>query len=82
MSPAAKILEAAKANNASVAFADLKKLVVAAGWVLKRSKGSHHIFSRRGTVEIINLQSDGPKAKAYQVDQVLALIEKYSIVIS
>jgi predicted RNA binding protein YcfA (HicA-like mRNA interferase family) len=81
MASAAKILGAAKQNPKGVSFAELKKLTEAAGFALKRTQGSHHIFSRPNTVEIINLQKDGPNAKPYQVKQVLDLIEKYSIVI-
>ncbi len=43
----------------------------------ERVKGSHHIFVKDGVEEIINLQSDGNKAKPYQVKQVRGLILKY-----
>lgn len=37
------------------------------------------MFSRRGVVELINLQDDGGQAKRYQVRQVAALIRKYDL---
>lgn len=41
---------------------------------------SHHIFAHPRVVEIINLQDDGAgKAKKYQVKQIRALVEKYSL---
>jgi len=43
----------------------------------ERIKGSHHIFTRDGVEEIINIQPIGSKAKAYQVKQVRNLILKY-----
>jgi hypothetical protein len=45
-----------------------------------RIKGDHHIFSKAGIAEIINMQplKDG-KAKAYQVKQVRNLILKYKL---
>ena len=44
-----------------------------------RIKGSHHIFSQEGIDEIINLQPDGSKAKAYQVKQIRELMVKYQL---
>lgn len=79
MSRAAKVLKAAKANPAGLSFSELKALVVAAGFELKRVNGSHHVYSRPNTLEIINIQADGSKAKTYQVRQVLGLIDKYNI---
>jgi hypothetical protein len=45
-----------------------------------RTAGSHHIFSREGVVEILNLQPrrDGT-AKPYQVKQVRQLITRYHL---
>jgi predicted RNA binding protein YcfA (HicA-like mRNA interferase family) len=36
----------------------------------ERAKGSHHIFSREGVDEMLNLQAGGNKCKPYQVKQV------------
>ncbi len=44
-----------------------------------RIKGSHHIYYKNGVDEIINIQPDGSKAKAYQVKQVRNLILKYKL---
>ena len=45
----------------------------------ERIRGSHHIFTKEGVEEILNLQSKGSKAKPYQVKQVRDLIIKYRI---
>ncbi len=45
----------------------------------ERIKGSHHIFYQENIEEIINLQSQGNKAKSYQVKQVRNLILKYKL---
>lgn len=45
----------------------------------KRIKGSHHIFTKSGIEEILNLQPKGSKAKSYQVNQVRDVILKYRI---
>jgi hypothetical protein len=45
----------------------------------EHTRGSHHIFSKLSLDELINLQEDGGKAKAYQVRQVRSLIAKYEL---
>ena len=66
-------------GDANLRFTDLRKLVIALGFE-ERVKGDHHVFSRDGVVEIINLQPlrDG-KAKAYQVRQVRNLISQHGL---
>lgn len=79
MSRAAKIFAAAKTAPQGLSFTEARALAVAAGFVLDRINGSHHIYAKTGVVEIIDLQPRGNKAKEYQVEQVLALIKKYNI---
>ncbi len=82
MSRAEKLLKAALANPAGLSFTELQRLAEAAGFALARIKGDHHVYTRPGTIEIVNLQpAKGNQAKAYQVRQVLDLIEKYTIAI-
>ena len=66
-------------SDKNIRFSDLRKLVILLGFD-ERVKGDHHIFSRSGVMEIINLQplADG-KAKAYQVRQVRNIILKYKL---
>ena len=45
----------------------------------ERIKGSHHIFTKEGVAEILNLQPRGAKAKPYQVQQVRKTILKYRL---
>ena len=45
----------------------------------ERIRGSHHIFTREGIEEILNLQPRGAKAKAYQVKQVRRIVLKYRL---
>ena len=44
-----------------------------------RIKSSHHIFFKEGIIEIINLQPDGSKAKAYQIKQIRDIMVKYQL---
>lgn len=45
----------------------------------ERVRGSHHIFTRPGVEEILNLQPKRSKAKPYQVKQVRAVILRYRL---
>jgi hypothetical protein len=42
-------------------------------------RGDHHIFSRTGVEEILNLQPRGSLAKPYPVKQVRAVIVRYKL---
>jgi len=66
-------------SDRNIRFNDMKKLIIAIGFDC-RVKGDHHIFTKEGIAEIINLQPlrDG-KAKPYQVRQVRNLILKYKL---
>jgi hypothetical protein len=65
-------------SDANVAFNDLRNLLLALGFT-ERIRGDHHIFTRNGFEEIINLQPLGAKAKLYQVKQVRQLILRYRL---
>jgi predicted RNA binding protein YcfA (HicA-like mRNA interferase family) len=65
-------------SDANVRFADLCKLLHRLGFD-ERTRGSHHIFTREGVEEILNLQAKGSKAKPYQVKQVRSVILKYRL---
>ena len=45
----------------------------------ERIKGSHHVFTREGVEEIINLQDVGGMCKPYQVRQMRAVLKKYNL---
>ena len=66
------------ASDANIDFNDLRRLLVELQFS-ERIKGSHHIFTRQGVEEIINIQPKGNKAKAYQVKQVRNIILKYRL---
>ena len=65
-------------SDSNIAFNDLCNLLGRLGFE-ERTKGSHHIFRKRGMAEKINLQRDGSKAKRYQVRQVRDVILKYNL---
>jgi hypothetical protein len=65
-------------SDANIDFIDLRSLLDVLEF-RERINGSHHIFTRTGVSEIINLQPKGSKAKPYQVRQVRQLIIKYNL---
>ncbi len=65
-------------SDANIGFDDLRQSLKNAGFD-ERIRGSHHIYTKSGVIEIINLQPKGSKAKAYQVKQVRDLILKYKL---
>ena len=67
-------------SDANVRFDDLRSLLSSIGFK-ERTRGSHHLFSRSGVAERINLQRDGSHAKPYQVQQVRRIILRYGLAV-
>ena len=65
-------------SDANIDFEELRRVLLGLGFA-ERTKGSHHIFSKTGVDELINLQRDGNKAKPYQVRQVRNIILQYQL---
>jgi hypothetical protein len=61
------------ASDANIRFSELCTLLHELGFQ-ERVRGSHHIFTRDGVEEILNLQPRGAMAKPYQVRQVRDVI--------
>jgi predicted RNA binding protein YcfA (HicA-like mRNA interferase family) len=75
-----KLIAKAKNNPGGLRFEEACKLAEYFGFVQTGGKGSHRVYARVDVLEIVNLQSkkDG-KAKRYQVEQILELVEGYSL---
>ncbi len=65
-------------SDQNIDFDGFLNLLISLGFEY-RHKGSHHILTRKGVEEIINIQPKNGKAKAYQVKQVRELIIKYML---
>jgi hypothetical protein len=65
-------------SDANVPFDSLCALLKRLGFDA-RIKGDHHIFTRNGVEEILNLQPKEGKGKPYQVKQVRDVILKYHL---
>jgi len=64
--------------DGNIRFDDLCQVLTRLGFV-ERVRGSHHIFTRDGIEEILNLQPRGFLAKPYQVRQVRDVIIRYQL---
>ena len=65
-------------SDANIRFDDLRRVLKRLGFE-ERIRGDHHIFTRDGVEEILNLQPRGSLAKAYQVKQVRNVIVQYRL---
>ncbi len=65
-------------SDAGIRFSELGQFLTHLGFA-ERTRGDHHIFTRDGVEEILNLQPRGSRAKAYQVRQVRNVILKYGL---
>jgi len=65
-------------SDANIDFDDLCHLLRRMGFA-ERIRGSHHVFSRTGVEEIVNIQPRDRAAKTYQVAQIRGIILKYRL---
>jgi len=65
-------------SDANVPFETLRALLRRLGFD-ERIRGDHHIFTKDGVEEILNLQPKDGKGKPYQVKQVRDVILKYHL---
>ena len=69
-------LEEARANVTALRFGNLCALAECFGWVFVRQSGSHRIYKRSGSMQLMNFQEDrNGRAKPWQVRQLLAAID-------
>ena len=69
----------ARGELANVSFSDMRRLVEAFGFELRRTSGSHHVFVHPDVLELLNLQDVRGQAKPYQIRQFLRLVERYAL---
>ncbi len=74
MDPRGLLARLARGEWSNVRFADVRRLVEAFGFQLRRVSGSHHIFAHAEVDELVNLQQVRGQAKPYGIRQFLRLI--------
>jgi hypothetical protein len=65
-------------SDSNIQFSELCQLLYRLDFK-ERIRGDHHILSKQGISEIINIQPKEGKAKPYQVRQIRNLILKYKL---
>ena len=65
-------------SDANIPFSGICQLLKTFSFS-ERIRGDHHIFTKEGILEILNLQPKGSKAKPYQVKQVRDIILRYKL---
>lgn len=78
-----KILEKVRSGSKNIRFDEFVALLEGFGFILKRTKGSHHVFTHPQIPRPFPIQPKGNRqAKPYQIRQFLALIEQYNLELS
>ena len=75
-----KLLEAILqgTSDTNIPFGELCGLLNKLGFK-ERIRGDHHIFTKDGVQEIVNIQPKGSQAKVYQVKQIRSILLKYKL---
>lgn len=61
--------------NRIIAFRDLERMLRAAGFELKRRKGSHRTYKHPAIATVLTIQPNGKDAEPYQVDAFIVIVE-------
>lgn len=67
------------ANRASMRFSDFQRILKSFGFALDRINGSHHIYKHPNVNRMLSIQPRGDKAKPYQIDQFLDMVEEFGL---
>ncbi len=83
MTKPAKLYELLCSSTArSVNFRDFERLILAFGFELKRTRGSHRHYARRDVPEVLTINPDGAQAHRYQLRLLLGLVEQFGLELS
>jgi predicted RNA binding protein YcfA (HicA-like mRNA interferase family) len=65
-------------SDTNIPFEQARNMLLRLGFE-ERVRGSHHIFTREGIEELIDIQEVGGECKPYQVKQMRAVLKKYNL---
>jgi len=66
-------------SDHNIKYTEFQALILELGFVFQRQRGSHTMYYHSGINAFMNIQKDGNKAKAYQVEQLRNIILKYNL---
>ena len=82
MTSIAKLYVAVLANpRGTLAFRDFERLILAAGFILMRVRGSHKAYKHPHVDRLLIVQPRGKEAKPYQVGEFLDMVEANTLTI-
>lgn len=73
-----KLVNSGNSDN-NIKYTDFQKLIIDLGFEFKRQKGSHTMYYNKDINAFMNIQKDGSKAKAYQVEQLRTIILNHNL---
>ena len=74
-----EIINKLENNNKNIKYHYFCSIIESFGFVCKRQRGSHSIYSKTGVNELINIQNVNGEVKPYQVKQFLYIVRKYGL---
>lgn len=77
VSKSKKLFESVQNNPLDVRFEDACMTAMSLGFEKKGGKGSHVVFGRNDTKDILNFQNRNGRIPAYQARQLIKMIEKF-----
>ena len=67
-----------KSDN-NINYTDFINLLIDLWFTFRRQRGSHKMYCHNAINAFMNIQKDGSKAKAYQVEQLRSIIIKHNL---
>lgn len=65
--------------TAVISFRDFERLLLAFGFVLQRTRGSHRAYKHVDVPELLTVQPKGTDAKPYQIRKFLDMIRQFGL---
>jgi len=74
-----KVFERVMEGQGTISFRDFERLLIALGFKLDRTSGSHRIYVHPRVSRPLSVQPRGKDAKPYQMRQLRAMIEEFGL---
>lgn len=75
----AALLQRLLDGQRNLSFRDLERVLIALGFILDHTKGSHRQYVHPKVPRPFPIQPDGKEAKRYQIRELLELVEAYGL---
>jgi predicted RNA binding protein YcfA (HicA-like mRNA interferase family) len=79
MANLSRVLDQVMDGQGTIAFRDFERLLLALGFTLDRTRGSHRIYVHPRATRPLSVQPRGKDAEPYQARQLRAMIEEFDL---